>query len=63
MFSYGGFEVSETDGLQAYVGVVEVLYRRLNQQDFQFRTRIYPTRNRIEPAFLRQTCQEIVGRV
>jgi hypothetical protein len=34
MFSDRGFEIGETDGLQAHVGVVEVPDRRLDEQDF-----------------------------
>lgn len=41
VFLYGGFEVSKADGLEAHVGVIKVLDRRLNQQDSQRRPGVF----------------------
>ena len=35
MFCYGRLEVGQADRLQAHIGIVKVLYRRLNQYYFQ----------------------------
>ena len=62
IFVHGGFEVSETDGLQAYVGVVEVLHRRLNEQDFQLGTDSLPS-GKAGRGILWERCKAIYGRV
>src|SRR6267142_1593445 len=41
MFSDGGFEIGETDGLQAHIGVVKILNRRLDEQNFHGDLPIY----------------------
>jgi hypothetical protein len=42
MFRDGGFQIRQTDRLQAHVGVVKISHRRLDEKNLSLHPELYP---------------------
>ena len=55
MLFHRGFEIAKPDGLQAHVGIVKVLDRRLDEQNFHRAQKYSSSADRKETSLLEKT--------